>query len=131
MFGATLGESVFIRHDVRIMWPWKLCIGDYCWLGEGLRIINLEQVTIGNNVCLSQEVMLCTGSHDHRKADFPYRNGPIYISDGAWISARATVLPGVNVGTCSVVAANEVARRDVPDFHMQINNEFHQVQDPA
>lgn len=130
MFGATVGDRAFIRHDVRIMWPWKLTVGDDCWLGEGLRILNLEQVTIGNDVCLSQEVMLCTGSHDHRRADFPYRNAPICISDGAWIGARATVLPGVNIGRCSVVAAGEFVRSNLEELRMQVNGEFRKLQEP-
>lgn len=130
LFGATVGESAFIRHDVRIMWPWKLSIGSNCWLGEGLRVINLEQVTIGNDVCISQEVMLCTGSHDHRKANFPYQNEPIVISDGAWIGARATVLPGANIGRCAVVAAGELVRGDVPELKMQVTRVMKDLREP-
>lgn len=129
-FGATVGDAAFIRHDVRIMWPWKLTVGNSCWLGEGLRVINLEPITIGNDVCISQEVMLCTGSHDHRKADFPYRNAPISIDSGAWIGARVTVLPGVNIGRCSVVAAGEVVRSHLPDLSMQISGTIRELREP-
>lgn len=130
MFGATIGDRVFIRHDVRIMWPWKLSIGSDCWLGEGLRVINLEQVKIGNDVCISQEAMLCTGSHDHRKADFPNRNTPITIHDGAWIGARASLLPGVIIGRCSVVAAGEVVRSRLSDLTIQVDGENRKLRAP-
>lgn len=130
-FGATIGKNVFIRHDVRIMWPWKFKVGDNCWLGEGARFINLETITIGNNVCISQEAMLCTGSHDYRKSDFPYLNKSIAISDGAWIAARATVLPGVTVGSQSVVAATEIARKDVPDYKMLLDGTLRDIPDSA
>lgn len=129
-FGATVGESAFIRHDVRIMWPWNLSIGNDCWLGEGLRVVNLDRITIGNDVCISQEVMLCSGSHDHRKADFPYRNAPILIHNGAWIGARAIVLPGVDIGRCAVVASGEVVRSDLPDLNMQINGVLQDLGEP-
>ena len=129
-FGARVGRKVFIRHDVRIMWPWKLSLGDNCWLGEGLRIINLEQVTVGNDVCLSQQVMLCSGSHDHEKKGFAYKNLPISIDDGAWIAARATVLPGVHIGRCAVVAAAEVVRTDLPDLKMQLNSRLRDLKEP-
>ena len=69
-FGATIGDGVHIRHRVRVHWPWKLIIGDRCWIGEGAWILNLEPVTIEADVCVSQEAMLCTGSHDHRSSDF-------------------------------------------------------------
>ena len=131
LFGAKVGDNVFIRHDVRIMWPWKLELGNNCWLGEGSRVINLEQISLGNNVCISQEAMLCAGSHDHKKVDFPYRNAPIAIADGAWIAARATVLPGVTIGTQSVVAAQEIARTDVPANKMLINGALRDIPEPA
>lgn len=114
LFGATIGDDVLIRHRVRVLWPWKLVVGDRSWIGEGAWILNLEPVTIGADVCISQEVFLCSGSHDYRAANFRYRNQPIDIEDGAWVAARAMVLPGVKVGTASVIAAGVTVAHDVP-----------------
>jgi putative colanic acid biosynthesis acetyltransferase WcaF len=130
LFGAKVGRGVIIRHDVRIMWPWKLSIAHHSWLGEGLRIINLETIEIGANVCISQGVMLCSGSHDYRKVSFPYRNRPIQIRDGSWIGARAMVLPGVTVGPGAVVAAGEVVRSDVPDDTLLIDGQQQPIEAP-
>lgn len=113
-FGARVGEGVLIRHRVRVLWPWKLTIGDHAWIGEGAWVLNLEPVTIGAHACVSQEAMLCTGSHDHTRADFAYRNAPIVVGDGAWVAARAIVLPGVVVGDEAVVAAGVTVSKDVP-----------------
>ncbi|WP_406864385.1 WcaF family extracellular polysaccharide biosynthesis acetyltransferase [Streptomyces sp. HUAS MG47] len=115
-FGATIGEGVLIRHRVRVLWPWKLTVGDHTWIGEGAWLLNLEPVTLGAHVCVSQEALLCTGSHDHRAADFRYRNAPITVEDGAWIAARATVLAGVTVGRHAVVAAGTTLQRDLPEL---------------
>ncbi len=131
MFGAKIGANVFIRHDVRIMWPWKLEIGDNCWLGEGARIINIVQIKIADNVCISQEAVLCSGSHDHKKTDFPYKNAPITISSGAWVAVRATVLPGSVIGENTVIGANEVARGQLPSNVMLIGGQLRQIQEPA
>jgi putative colanic acid biosynthesis acetyltransferase WcaF len=130
LFGAKVGDGVIIRHDVRIMWPWKLCIADHSWLGEGLRIINLETIEIGANVCISQGVMLCSGSHDYRKVSFPYRNRPIQIRDGSWIGARAMVLPGVTVGPGAVIAAGEVVRFEVPEDTLLIDGQQQPIEAP-
>jgi putative colanic acid biosynthesis acetyltransferase WcaF len=112
-FGARIGHNVLIRHDVRIHWPWKLQVGDDSWVGEGAWLLNLEPISIGSNVCISQDVFLCTGSHDRRSPTFEFDNGPIRIDDGAWVAARATILRGVTVGADAVVGACALVTRDV------------------
>lgn len=113
-FGAVIGERVLIRHRVRIHWPWKLTVGDNSWIGEGTWILNLEPVSIGSNVCVSQDVFLCTGSHDRSSPSFEFDNAPIVIDDGAWVAARATVLRGCHIGANSIVGAAALIVKDVP-----------------
>lgn len=113
-FGATIGEGVLIRHNVRIHWPWKLSVGDNSWIGEDAWILNLEPVTIGSNVCISQGVLLCTGSHDRRSPTFEFDNAPIAVGDGAWLAARATVLRGVEIGHACTIGTNAVVYSNVP-----------------
>lgn len=115
-FGAQVGERVLIRHRVRIHWPWKLSIADNSWIGEGAWLLNLEPITLGANVCVSQEVLLCTGSHARESQTFEFDNGAIHIEAGAWVAARAVVLRGVTIGSRSIVGACAVVRSDLaPD----------------
>lgn len=113
-FGATIGDNVLIRHRVRIHWPWKLTVGDDSWIGEDVWLLNLEPITIGSNVCLSQSVFLCTGSHDRHTPTFEFDNAPITVGDRAWVAARATVLRGVTIGDDAVVGATALVTKDVP-----------------
>jgi putative colanic acid biosynthesis acetyltransferase WcaF len=113
-FGASLGEGVLIRHDVKIHWPWKLTVGEHSWIGEGSWILNLEPVTVGANTCISQGVLLCAGSHDRRSPTFEFDNAPIWIGDSVWIAARATVLRGVRIADGVTVGATALISRDVP-----------------
>ncbi|MGU3432713.1 putative colanic acid biosynthesis acetyltransferase [Actinomycetes bacterium M1A6_2h] len=112
-FGARIGTGTLIRHNVRIHWPWKLDVGDHSWIGEGVWILNLEPVTIGSNVCVSQDVLLCTGSHDRTSPSFEFDNAPITLGDEVWIAARATVLRGVHIGEGAVVGATALVASDV------------------
>ncbi len=113
-FGATIGTGVLVRHDVRIHWPWKLTIGDDSWIGVGTWILNLEPVTIGHDTCVSQAVVLCTGSHDRRSPTFEFDNGPIVIGDRVWLAIRSTVLRGATVGDDATIGAGVVVHGDVP-----------------
>ncbi|MDX3075375.1 WcaF family extracellular polysaccharide biosynthesis acetyltransferase [Streptomyces sp. NPDC088354] len=129
-FGATIGEGVLVRHRVRVLWPWKLTVGDHTWIGEGAWLLNLEPITLGAHVCVSQEALLCTGSHDHRAVDFRYRNAPITVEDGAWVAARAVVLAGVTVGRHAVVAAGTVLARDLPELTLHAADGTRPLKEP-
>ena len=114
-FGAEVGDGVVIRHRVRILWPWKLAIGEHSWIGEGVWLLNLEDIVIGANACLSQEVFLCTGSHDRRSSTFEYANGPINIGDEVWLATQVLVLRGVTIGRGAVVSARVVVAKNIPE----------------
>jgi putative colanic acid biosynthesis acetyltransferase WcaF len=114
-FGARIGTGTLIRHDVKIHWPWKLEIGEHTWIGESTWILNLEPVAIGSNTCISQGVLLCTGSHDRFSPTFEFDNGPITVGDAVWIAARATVLRGVHVNHGATVGATALVSGDVAE----------------
>ncbi|MFF5859399.1 DapH/DapD/GlmU-related protein [Streptomyces sp. NPDC012751] len=112
-FGARVGRGVLIRRGVRVHWPWRLEIGDDVWIGEDAWLLNLEPITIGSDVCVSQGAFLCAGSHRRTSPTFEFDNGPIRLEPGSWVAARAVVLRGVTVGRGAVVGAAAVAHRDV------------------
>jgi putative colanic acid biosynthesis acetyltransferase WcaF len=114
-FGARIGAGTLIRHDVKIHWPWKLEIGHDTWIGEEVWILNLEPVVIGSNTCISQAVLLCTGSHDRFSPTFEFDNAPIFIGDSVWVAARATVLRGVRIDDGATIGATALVTGDVAE----------------
>ncbi len=113
-FGARIGRGVVIKPRVNVHFPWKLTVGDHAWIGEGVFILNFEPVRIGAHCCVSQRAFLCTGNHDYRQPNMPYRNQPITVADGAWIGAQTFVAPGVTIGSEAVIAAGSVVTLDQP-----------------
>lgn len=112
-FGAKVGRGLVIRSGVDISFPWRLSLGDHVWLGEGVKILSLDQVSIGSHVCLSQQAFLCTGSHDHRHENFSLLTKPITIESEVWVAARAFIAPGVRIGSKALVGACAVVLHDV------------------
>lgn len=96
-FGAEIGEGVVFRPRTRVKFPWNLHIGDHSWIGEGVWIHNQDHIHIANDVVISQDTFLTTGSHAHRR-DMALVTRPIYIEAGAWITSRCVVLGGTRVG---------------------------------
>jgi putative colanic acid biosynthesis acetyltransferase WcaF len=122
LFGANLGKSIVIKPNVNIKYPWFLEIGDNCWIGEGVWIDNLAKVIIGNNVCLSQESYILTGSHNYKKKSFDLILGEIILEDGVWIGAKAIVCPTVICKTHSVLAVGSVANYNLLPYSIYQGN---------
>lgn len=122
MFGAVVGSGVVLKPHISVKYPWRLVIGSQCWIGEYAWIDNLEWVRIGDNVCLSQGVYLCTGNHDYRDPAFPYRLGEINVESQAWICAMARVAPGVIVGEGAVLGLGAVATFSLLPFTRYAGN---------
>lgn len=113
MFGAKIGKGVVFRPRLNVHFPWKLEIGDHCWIGDGCQILSLERIVLETQVALGHEVYLAAGNHDIRSATMESKNRPITIRSGSWIASRAFIGPGVEIGEDVVVGAGAVIVRDV------------------
>ncbi|MEJ7643056.1 MAG: WcaF family extracellular polysaccharide biosynthesis acetyltransferase [Chryseolinea sp.] len=122
LFGAKVGVGSVIKPKVRIKSPWRLTIGDHCWIGESVWIDNLEDVFIGNNVCISQGAMLLTGNHDYTISSFPYRLGKITLEDGVWIGAQSVVCPGIICKSHAILTVNSVASKNLEAWSIYAGN---------
>lgn len=122
LFGCRLRDGLIIKPDVKIKYPWFLDIGAHCWIGEGVWIDNLCQVTLGDHVVLSQGAYLVTGNHDYKKSSFDLMLDPIEIKSGTWIAAKSIVCPGVTIGECAVLTAGSVATQSLAPHGIHSGN---------
>lgn len=129
LFGAQIGRGVVIKPRVNVVFPWKLTVGEFAWVGEEAFLLNFEPVTIGSHCCISQRAFLCTGNHDYRRPQMPFRNQPISVENGAWVGAQAFVGPGVTVGSESVITAGSIATRSLPPRMICSGNPCRPVRD--
>jgi len=94
----------------------NLKIGKNSVINQWCRLDNRGGVIIGDNVSISQEVLILTGDHHVDSAEFGGGNKPVNIEDYVWIGTRATILPGVTIGKGAVIAAGAVVSRDVDPY---------------
>ena len=114
IFGAKIGKGGKLKPNIKITFPWRLIIGDYCWIGENVWIDNLALVSIGNRVCISQKVYICTGNHNFRIETFPLSLGPVYIKDNVWIAAASSIAPNTIIENDAVVLMRSHVRGNIP-----------------
>ncbi len=114
LFGAKIGENVLIRPTVKILYPWKLTIGDWSWIGDEVTLYNMANINIGENCVISQKSYLCTGSHDHTKSSFDIFAKPINIKDKVWVASDVFIAPGVTIGYGTVIGFRSTVNQDLP-----------------
>lgn len=114
----SMGSDVAIKRGAYFGTGDRIVIGDRSQIGEGARISS--DTIIGSDVMMGLEVMILSDRHRiPNMPDPPIRAGyldrrPVHIDEGAWIGARAILLPGVHVGANAIVGAGSVVTHDVP-----------------
>ena len=114
LFGARIEGTPFVHGSARIQQPWNLHLCHRACLGECSIAYSLAAIHIGEGATVSQEAYLCTGTHDFAGYGLSLRTAPIDIGPGAFVSARAFILPGVIIGARAIVGANSTVTKDVP-----------------
>ena len=114
LFGAKIGKGVVLRSSVRILYPWKVEIGDYSWIGDDVYFYSLDRITIGRHSIISQKCYLCTGSHDRNDRNFALEIAPISIGNGTWLATDCFVGAGVTVGSNTIIGARSSIFKDIP-----------------
>jgi putative colanic acid biosynthesis acetyltransferase WcaF len=122
LFGAKVGKGVVIKPAVNIKYPWRLAIGNHVWIGEQVWIDNLENVDIGDHVCISQGAMLLCGNHNYKKSAFDLIVGKIILEEGTWIGAQTVVCPGVVCKSHSLLTVGSIATSSLKAYTIYQGN---------
>ncbi len=123
-----IGSNVYIAH-----YGWlaanpltgnaecKLIIGDGTSIGRFSHIYATSKIEIGKNVLMAEKVYISDNLHGYADINHPIIKQPIIqisevlIGDGAWLGENVCII-GASVGKNSVVGANAVVTKDIPDF---------------
>jgi putative colanic acid biosynthesis acetyltransferase WcaF len=111
LFGAQMGPNCHFYPKSKVWAPWNLVCADQVTAGDGVEIYNPAPITLGSHAILSQEAYLCGATHDYDDPAFPLIAYAMTIGPYAWVCARASVAPGVNVGEGAVLGLGSVATR--------------------
>ena len=99
----------------------EIVIGNRVTATSHLHIAAFDSIVIEDEVLMASNVFLSDASHAFENADVPYRYqgffrvAPIRIGRGSWLAQNVVVMPGVEIGELSIVGANSVVTRSIPD----------------
>jgi acetyltransferase-like isoleucine patch superfamily enzyme len=117
LLGASVASSCEIGEIIADGQKRNLSIGSNSFLGR-VQLALHDKITIGQNVCINDGVILLTASHDVRDPEWKHKKSPIVIEDYVWIATNAIILPGVTVGKGAVVGAGSVVSRNVNEYEI-------------
>jgi acetyltransferase-like isoleucine patch superfamily enzyme len=115
VLGVRIAPGARINGRAEIRWG-DVQIGSNTIVGHDAILDGRGGLELGRAVNLSSEVAIWTLQHDPQDPDFGARAGRVVVGDRAWLSFRATVLPGVTIGEGAVVAANATVTKDVAPY---------------
>ena len=122
VFDAKIDGKPFVHQRARIAVPWNLILHDRACLGDRANAYSLGEIEIGAGATIAQEVYLSSASHDFERPEMPLVTAKITIGDGAFVGARAFILPGVTIGARSIIGACSVVTKDVPEDAVAAGN---------
>ena len=107
-------ERTFSFGQFSIVLPKNLTIGKGCIIINGVVMMGVGRITIGDKALVGAHAKLISNNYD------PYERAvllvkPVVIKGGAWIGAGVTVLPGITIGKYSIFEDDSVVTKDISD----------------
>jgi len=124
ILGKT-GEWLNIERPFRCDYGYNIEIGENFFANYNFIVLDVGKVRIGDNVQMGPNVAIYTAGHplhpDSRNSGYEW-GLDITIGDNVWIGGNTCVLPGVTIGSNSVIGAGSVVSKDIPDWSLAVGN---------
>ena len=109
--GKTLKELELAGYIINIS------IGKNFYTNHNVTILDGAKVTFGDNVFIAPNCVFSTAGH---AIDSEQRGRgleialPITVGDNVWIGTNVSVLPGVTIGSDTIIGAGSVVNKSIP-----------------
>lgn len=96
----------------------NISIGENFYTNHNVTILDGAKVTFGDNVFIAPNCVFSTAGH---AIDSEQRGKgleivrPITVGDNVWIGTNVSVLPGVTIGSNTIIGAGSVVNKNIPD----------------
>ena len=123
LFGRG-GESVWMQPPFFCDYGTNIELGERVFFNFNCVVLDVCRVRIGDFTLFGPGVQILTPLHPlaaeaRRSREF---GKPVEIGSDVWVGGGALILPGVRIGSRSVVGAGSVVTRDVPEGVLAAGN---------
>ena len=118
-------ENAFINPPFYCDYGSHIEVGKNFFANYNCTIIDVAKVTIGDNCQMAPNVAIYTAGHPlhpvSRNSLYEYGIS-VTIGDNVWIGGNTVILPGVHIGSNTVIGAGSVVTKDIPDWVVAAGN---------
>lgn len=123
LFGKS--EGAFVNPPFYCDYGSHIEVGKNFFANYNCTIIDVAKVTIGDNCQMAPNVAIYTAGHPvhpvSRNSMYEYGIA-VTIGDNVWIGGNTVILPGVHIGSNTVIGAGSVVTKDIPDWVIAAGN---------
>lgn len=121
---ATGGDTVSLQPPFFCDYGSNIELGANVFFNFNCTILDVCKVTIGGYSQFGSGVQILTPLHPldaalRRKQEY---GAPVAIGTDVWVGSGAIILPGVTIGSRTVIGAGSVVTRSLPDDVLAVGN---------
>lgn len=119
------GSGIDFRPPINLDYGIGLTIGDRTFINKDFLIVGGGSVTIGADCLIGPRCSIYTPNHAEepgRRRQGWERATPVVIGDNVWLGGSVTILPGVTIGSDSIIGAGSVVTHDIPPGVVAVGN---------
>ena len=123
LFGKG-GQTVIMQPPFYCDYGSNIELGERVYFNFNCVVLDVCPLRIGDFTLFGPAVQILTPMHPfnaslRRKQEF---GKPVEIGSDVWVGGGALILPGVRVGSRSIIGAGSVVTRDIPDGVLAAGN---------
>jgi maltose O-acetyltransferase len=121
---AAGGESAWIQPPFFCDYGTNIELGERVYFNFNCVVLDVCSVKIGSFTLFGPAVQIYAATHplDAEQRRREESGKPVEIGSDVWVGGGAIILPGVRVGSRSVIGAGSVVTRDVPEGVLAAGN---------
>lgn len=118
------GKNVNIERNA--VFSTRVRLGDYSGIGVNAKVSGA--CVIGKYVMMGPDCTIYSKNHEFSDITKPMmeqgfsEEKSVEIGDDVWIGGNVTILPGVKIGSHSIIGACSVVTKDVPEYAIVAGN---------
>lgn len=118
-------ENFLIEQPFICDYGYNIEIGENFYSNHNLIILDGNKVKFGDNVFIAPNCSFYTAGHpldvETRNRGLEYAK-PIEVGNNVWIGGNVVVLPGVTIGSNTVIGAGSIVTKDIPSNVVAVGN---------